>query len=60
MLTIRRSFVPFALVAFSLAMLVGPRALGADQAEKPAVRSARRSRQECSVASRSCAAFLRA
>ena len=39
MLTIRRSFVPFALVAFSLAMLVGPRALGADQAEKPAVRS---------------------
>jgi competence ComEA-like helix-hairpin-helix protein len=39
MLTIRRSFVPFVLVAFSLAMLVGPRALGADQAEKPAVRS---------------------
>ena len=39
MLTIRRSFVPFALVAFLLAMLVGPRALAADQAEKPAVRS---------------------
>jgi competence protein ComEA len=39
MLTIRRSFVPFVLVAFSLAMLVGPRGLGADQAEKPAVRS---------------------
>ena len=39
MLTIRRSFVPFALVAFSLAVLVGPRALGADQSEKPAARS---------------------
>jgi competence ComEA-like helix-hairpin-helix protein len=39
MLTIRRSFIPFALVAFSLAVLVGPRALGADQSEKPAVRS---------------------
>ena len=40
MLTIRRPFVLFALVAFLLAVLVGPRALGADQSEKPTVRSA--------------------
>ena len=39
MLTIRRPFVLFALVAFVLAVLGGPRALGADQSEKPTVRS---------------------
>ena len=40
MLTIRRSVVPFALVAFPLVMFLAPHALAADRAEKPPLRSA--------------------
>ena len=39
MLTFRRSVVPFALVAFPLVMLLAPRALAADHAETPILRS---------------------